>query len=158
MKFAWNFGSKLSGQLVYYRADYSIDFIPEEKDIKSKVGDVGTGCISIGTLQLELSILTGEVLFPWGLFPATRWEEVTLKTPIFEGGRIFLMDPSILVCGGGVDLIGFGDWKTYFDSLSGWIYTGTEEPAEIVIGFGENVGASLSGEKLIGLWMKPSFE
>jgi hypothetical protein len=158
MRFSWKSGPILAGQLLYRHAEYSIDFVPSSNELTARVGSSGTGSISIGTLQLEVSIDTGEILFPWGLLPHTRWIDRPMAVPNALPGRLFLSDISVLVPGGAVDLPGGGTWQTHFDSESGWLYTSGDDTADVVVKFAANSGASIASEQLTGLWLKPIHE
>lgn len=154
MRFTWKYGPVLSGQLAYRQAEYSFDFVPRADELSVRVGSSGTGSISIGTLQLEVSVDTGEILFPWGLFPHTRWTDRLMATPNTSPGRLFLADISVLVPGVGVDLPRSREWQTYFDRESGWLYTGVGDTADVIVEFAANAGASLTSDELTGLWLK----
>lgn len=155
MRFSWKPGPILAGRLVYRDAEYSIDFVPSSNELIARVGSSGTGSVSIGTLQLEVSVDTGEILFPWGLFPHTQWAHRRMAAPIALSGRLFLSDASVLAPGGAVDLPGGGAWQANFDSESGWLYFGVGHTADVVVEFAANTGASLSSDRLTGLWLKP---
>lgn len=155
MRFTWKSGPVLAGQLVYCQAEYSFDFVPRENELNSRVRGSRTGSISIGTLQLEVSVETGEILFPWGLFPHTRWTDRVMVPPNTCPGRLFLADISVLVPGAAVDLPGGTEWQTHFHRESGWLYTGVGDTADVIVEFAANAGASLTNEQLTGLWLKP---
>jgi len=78
-----------------------------------------------------------------------------MATPETSPGRLFLRDISFLVPGAAVDLPGGEEWKTHFDSESGWLYTGVGDAPDVVVEFATNACASLTSERLTGLWLKP---
>jgi hypothetical protein len=154
MIFSVSPGPATHGRLIYRKSEYSIDFEHYSKEIHDQL--VGpTGSISVGTLQLEISVDSGKILFPWGLFPHQEWQHCRLIAPAIMQGELYARDISNLIIGGSVDLPGGDAWETKFDDISGWIYTGTSELPDLSIEFADNVAASLTGNRLTGLWMKP---
>ncbi|WP_153242621.1 hypothetical protein [Frateuria defendens] len=154
MKFHYGSGHRLDGELIYRHSGYSIDFMPSVEGFGGYSGR-GTGSILIDTLQLEVCADTGRVLFPWGLFPYTKWRKADIFVPESTSGELFLDDVSSVVVGAGVGLPGAEEWLVRFDDQSGWICVGSGDKAGNFIEFATNVVASLNDGRLTGLWLKP---
>jgi hypothetical protein len=150
-------GEALKGELVYRCNEYSVDFIPDEIDLIKRVDGAGTS-ILIGSLHLEVSIVSGEVLFPWGMFPHVRWKKKSLVLPDFKSGRLYLESDLVLERGVGVGLENYQDsWCSYYDQNSGWIYYGVDDfKLNKALQFATDVVASLLDGKIVGLWMRPN--
>src|SRR5580658_8802688 len=108
------------GELVYREKEYSIDFISASKvALAALIGNHGNTSVALGTLQLEVGIETSIVLYPWGLFAATRWEMGSLKVPDAQVGRL-LVDPGFrLKPGVAIGLAGADAWASIFDKSTG---------------------------------------
>jgi len=157
MNFFCKHGPALDGDLIYRKDEFSIDFVQKKTNTSEKTYRTDVSSISIGTLQLEVSMKYGEVLFPWGYFPFARWINRSLTPPIASSGRLFISDAATLLAGGTTSLPDSTSWSTYIDCSSGWLNIGGEAPGEFAIEFATNVVASLIGERLVGLWLKPKW-
>ena len=64
----------LSGQLIYRAYEYSFDFeVEAHSELARRAGSEGTTSLLMGTLQIEIGIETGTLLFVWGLHSHTKW-------------------------------------------------------------------------------------
>lgn len=160
MKFEIASGAASEGELVYIASEYSLDFVKSSSfEFEGRTGSLGVGSVSIGTLQLEVSIDSGEILFPWGLFPYARWKEQVLNKPAATPGRVILLDASILLKKGvSLDISTALDWKTKIDRSSGWIYTGSDQSHGAAVEFATNAILVLQMGAISGLWLKPTFK
>lgn len=160
MKFETAPGAALEGDLVYIDSEYSLDFVKSSNSkLEGRIGNLGAGSISIDTLQLEISIDSGEILFPWGLFPSARWKERVLSKPVALPGKVILLDASThLKKGVSLSISTALDWETKIDRDSGWIYTGLDQSHSAAIEFATNAILILRLGTISGLWLKPTFK
>lgn len=57
----------LLGRLVYRELEYSLDFVEYSvDDLDELSGDGGRTSLTVHTLQIEIGISTGGLLYPWG--------------------------------------------------------------------------------------------
>ncbi|MFM0397877.1 hypothetical protein [Paraburkholderia aspalathi] len=157
MNFLWKAGHAVDGDLIYRKSEFSIDFVQTKDSAGEKNSRVDVSSISIGTLQLEVSMKCGEVLFPWGYFSSSRWISHPLTPPVAVPGRLLLSDTTTLLAGGASDLPGSEEWNTYFDRSSGWVLVGGECVGDVAIEFATRVIGLLANEQLVGLWLKPTW-
>ncbi|HWX66877.1 MAG TPA: hypothetical protein VNZ27_10680 [Rhodanobacter sp.] len=160
MKFEIVSGAASEGDLVYIASEYSLDFVKSSNSkLDGRTGNLGAGSVSIGTLQLEVSIDSGEILFPWGLFPSARWKEQVLSKPAALPGRVILLDaPTLLKRGVSLSISTALDWETKIDRSTGWIYTGLDQSHGAAIEFATNAILILQFGTISGLWLKPTFK
>lgn len=60
-------GSPIPGVLVYSERDYAFRYMARmSSDALEAVGHEGATSITLGTLQMEVAVETGRVLFFWG--------------------------------------------------------------------------------------------
>ncbi|NWA86444.1 hypothetical protein [Pseudomonas sp. D2002] len=152
----------LVGELLYRNAEYSIDFLPTSKsEIASASGQLGRSSLTMGTLQLEVSIETGRVLYPWGLFPLMHCKQTKLTMRPLINGEIYV-DITQLVLASGVAyaIPGADQWELLRDLDTGWICVGNADMSEnvVLIEFSTDAVMSFKEEKFIALWLHPSME
>lgn len=155
--------SSLQGELLYRTHEYSFEFVPASReDVRKRAGASGTTSLCIGTLQLEVGIQTGGVLFVWGYHPRNTWKEDKLDPPAFINGALRLEGPnsSSLQPGVTVDIGGNAAWTTACDLRSGWVHVrqanGASKAVRLVE-FATSCVAELLDKQLVGLWLHPQF-
>ncbi|RAX01479.1 MULTISPECIES: hypothetical protein [unclassified Photorhabdus] len=153
----------LSGNLIYRESEYSIDFIdysPEEMEML--VGSQGCSSLTIGTLQIEVGIETGTLLYPWGLFSLTQCESKVLLQPEMHGGNIYINPNELgMLSGVAIEIPGSILWKVFRDTSTGWICIGNSDEVDssvCVVQFATNAAISLKNKLIIALWIKPDLE
>ncbi len=142
------------GVLVYDSGEYSFRFERSELGVTEQ----GVTSLSIGTLQVEVDVATGQVLFVWGLHPHTRWREGRARPErVVDGGVAVRVDQE-LVSGISVTLVEVGEWVTTCDSASGWVHVHplgwSDDGLQVRIADGTVLG--LKEGELSSVWLKPS--
>jgi hypothetical protein len=62
----------LQGELFYNRSEQSFDFVSMSRSgVRRRMGDLGPTSVLIGTLQIEIGVETGTLLYVWGYHPET---------------------------------------------------------------------------------------
>ncbi|MDF7675787.1 hypothetical protein PT286_03440 [Neisseriaceae bacterium ESL0693] len=149
----------LNGDLVYYQTEYSFDFINCDKNqIEILKGNADCISLCIGTLQFEMSIDTGKILYPWGYYPLETALIKTLSVPTsFYGELSVIIKNDTFVSGVSIDIPNSERWQLYRDADSGWIFIGDIyiQDFSYSVEFAQNVIASLVDDRLVGFWMKP---
>jgi|GEM_PF-2668569 len=151
--------TKLEGQLIYHSEEYSFDFRPlSHQALANRVGNEGTTSITIDTLQIEVDIESGLVLYVFGYYPDKLWdlEKLPLITP--QQGCIKVITDEKLKMGVSQTLADFNEWRTIYDLDSKWICISSTNDlyqSAQYIEFADNIVAVLVGENLSSLWLKP---
>src|SRR6266852_6308933 len=144
----------LSGECVYRAYEYSFDFIPADpKEVIRRAGEPGTTSLVIGTLQLEVGIATGALLYAWGYHPHTSWRQDRLPRVSSQEGCVTVLFDEEPVIGVSQGLAEVGEWQTTYDEGTGWICVSANEHdvAESYVEFADNTIAGLTDEKLVSV-------
>jgi hypothetical protein len=151
----------LGGVLRYVEAEHSFAFdVSSPVDLREHSGTAGVTSLSIGTLQLEVGVATGLVLFVWGLHPRTRWKSrpVGRPDPVMRGARVEVSAP--LEPGVTVPIASVGAWSTSFDETTGWVRVAQHADAaseqEVLVATGIALG--LTDSDLDSVWLHPIFQ
>lgn len=153
--------SPLEGLLRYVESEHSFTFdVASPAELQERTGVRGVTSLSVGTLQIEVGIETGAVLFAWGLHPRTAWHARGGRppSPTMTGARVETLEP--LQRGVTLELAGVGEWATMFDEETGWVLV-TKRPDsvsehELLVATGVALG--ISNGKLDAIWLRPIFE
>jgi hypothetical protein len=151
-------GSAIEGTCTYSSQDESFGFVPiNTGELEDLTGPDGTASYSIGALEIELSVATGDLLYAWGYLPETTWKQTSLRVPHFSEGRIQAAGRQF-ARGVSYPLEGQAEWFAEFDRESGWIrYSYSEIP------FGNGVLIATSTvvvpkrESIAEVWLHPTF-
>ena len=114
----------------------------------------------MGTLQLEVAIDSGSVLYPWGYHPRASRRSGRVPNPLARGAGLTLVPRHQLRPGVSLDVTGGARWATVYDDDSGWIgihALDAAEPQDLVL-FAAGAVAGLRGGQLVGLWLHPQEE
>ena len=115
-------GDALDGFLIYNESQYSFRFnVGSPVDVLERSGGVGSASLMVGTLQVEVGVETGVLLYAWGLHPRARWSESQLDRPAASPGVVRINDLSELQKGVGISVASVGEWSTVYDPTSGWL-------------------------------------
>lgn len=159
MNFEWNQASYIDGELVYRQTEYSIDFKVASSDLLAeRIGSASSTSLSLTTLQIEVGIENGELLYPWGLFPKARWHTRTLSAPNLQPGRVCLVQGGEkLQVGVSVLIPGSSSWPIVWDKDTGWICVGNDSSNQdaTAVEFSKNAAVVLAGGELVSLWLRP---
>jgi hypothetical protein len=152
----------LSGKLVYRESEYSLDFIECSNDNLVRLSGHG-GCTSltVHTLQIEVGINTGKLLYPWGLFPLIHAIDKPLIIPNSYYGELSInLKKNKLISGVSIEIPGSDHWQLYKDPSSCWIFVGNPSITQYScsIEFANNVIASIANDSIVAFWMRPVIE
>lgn len=160
MKIRLESGKPLQGALIYEEAEYSFRFESSDlDDLRCRIGNAGVASLSVGTLQIEMSVTTGQLLFAWGLHPKANWIESNLGSPSRRHGALFFEPAAELGEGISVSLVPVGSWCTWLDTESGWVrvsYDSTPDQEQTEIAQGVVVGQRHS--QLSSIWLLPDMQ
>lgn len=118
MLFSQHQAAPLTGELRYIKSDHSFLYKPEFSELNRRTGGGSRTSLVADTLQLEVSVDTGELLFVWGYWPLESCKETSIKFPKYRSGRVFVEDDEGLEDSVSVPLPS-DEWKTNFDPQSG---------------------------------------
>lgn len=159
MNLEWRRAAPLDGELLYRQVEYSIDFkVASPGLLAERMGSRGSTSLSFTTLQLEVGVEHGELLYPWGLFPNTRWQAGRLVVPVFQPGRVcFIYGEGKLQPGVSVPIPASQSWSILFDNLSGWVCFGEATPSgdSTAVEYAKNAAVVMMGGQLVSLWIRP---
>lgn len=152
-------GTALGGTLLFSEGEHSFRFEPRSIiDLSARTGDLGLTSASVGTLQLELDIESGRVLFVWGLHPRASWSRGRAQPRGALEGSVRRVPASGLVRGVAVSLAPVGAWKTVHDPSTGWVRVHRDKGDDheaVVVATGTVLG--LTSGCLNSVWLQPVF-
>ena len=154
-------GDPLAGLLVYSDVEHSFRFeAASPVDLGERTGDLGRTSLAIGTLQIELDVATGRVLFVWGLHPRQRWRAGLALPRRARRGVVRAERPAGFQRGVSIVLTEVGDWTTIHDSRSGWVWIAVDpalaDDDELLVASETILG--LRSGRLNSVWLHPVFE
>jgi hypothetical protein len=151
----------LEGILKYVEAEHSFMFdVASPADLQARSGAAGVTSLSVGTLQIEVGVETGRVLFVWGLHPRVNWNIRPIGRPsaVEVGARVEASVP--LQRGVTLPLAPVGAWTTSFDDATGWVrvakFADSRSEQDLLVATGIALG--LTNAVLDSLWLHPVFE
>ena len=151
----------LEGRLVYVEAEHSFRFdVESELAALERAGSDGVTSLSIGTLQVEVGVATGTVLFAWGLHPRATWRAEPIGEPLIRSAAVGVEDAT-LRRGVSVRLAPVGSWTTTFDCETGWVRlapTGPHDAADQIFLVATGTAVGLRDNQLASVWLQPMFE
>lgn len=150
----------IQGALLYVQSEHSIDFEPSFLNaVSTRTGVGGSASLSVGTLQIEVAVASGLLMYPWGYFPSGAWIRRQLSPVEFESASIRCVPTFALDAGVSYVIPESERWSTYYDETSGWLCS-TDRPILLetvrIFEFASSVAASLDGNRLTSLWLRPS--
>ena len=153
-------GEALEGALEFDAAEHSFRFtVASPVDLSERVDSEGLASLSIGTLQVEVAIATGLLLFVWGLHPRGSWREQAMATPDAAPGLVRVSEPEALSAGVSREIAGVGAWSTSFDAATGWIHVErSEEADDVQVLIATDTVLGLKYGQLNSIWLRPEFE
>ncbi|MER6075359.1 hypothetical protein ABT187_42605 [Streptomyces sp. NPDC001817] len=111
----------------------------------------------IGTLQLEVDIESGEVLFAWGYFPNVRGKVAELGVPNCLPGRVFISSDHSFQPGVSVEVPGRG-WRVSYDPSSGWVAMRLKDAADAkFVQIASGIVLGIDTGDLVSVWLDPVF-
>lgn len=151
--------ARIEGRLLYRIDEHSFDFEvnDQSKAMLIQQGNRSTTSILIGSLQLEVSVETGMLLYGWGYFPRYTWKTYHLpkRNPRIHGIRIMYPDP--LQPGMSVPLVEVNQWPTFHDPKTGLVCVGSidNHPDDQYIEFARNIMVNINRGELQAIWLLP---
>lgn len=152
-------GTPLAGVLRYSRSDMGFSFESASlPDLARRAGSQGMSSLAIDTLQLELGVETGQVLYAWGYCPESSWLPAVLEPPAHSGARIMAtvappLEESVSVS------LSRSPWKIQVDRDSEWIMISPSLVIEErVVKVADGILLGLAGARLNSIWLCPRFE
>ena len=151
----------LPGTLLYRRSDRAFAFKRSSANLAEEQPEThGTASLTIGTLQIEVTITTGALLYVWGYHPMDGWREGALRPPHSRPARLFVEAQPSLVRAVGVAIDDGGEWATTYDRQTGWVcvrYPAGTRGTEL-LEFAAGTLAELNSNELVALWLLPRIE
>ena len=149
----------IEGVVSYKTGEYSFDFeVDSELEIRKRISDKGKTSIAIGTLQLEVDVFSGLILYAWGYHPYFNWKSQTLSIPFPHKVCCIKINDEELKTGVSIKISEVEEWETFFDEENGWVCITslkTPEPRGKYIKFAANTIAEIDQGKLLSLWLCP---
>ncbi|MBP2323573.1 hypothetical protein JOF56_003958 [Kibdelosporangium banguiense] len=151
-------GHSLAGVLKYSRSDMGFFFeVSSRSELAARVGDRGRTSLVVDSLQLEVSVETGEVLYVWGYCPETAWSSGSVRPPGSAIGKVVAevdlpLEEAVSVS------ISKLPWSITYDRDSGWfrIFC-ADSQSEEVIEISPGILLGLSEAELSSIWLRPQF-
>ena len=153
--------STLQGDLFYNRAEHSFDFEPVSRSgVRRRMGDLGPTSVLIGTLQIEIGVETGTLLYVWGYHPQPAWKHARLSSPTAQPGMVSISLEEAPEPGVSIGLVEINEWATAYDPNNGWICIGDPAPSESAqwVEFATNTIAAIGDSQLRALWLRPTIK
>jgi len=143
---------KIKGRLVYRSQDYAFDFIPHQ--------EVDTSLLFCN-LSLDFDSETMQARQIWGLHPQFGWKQKKMSVPQAVPGGLFLKGSENFIKPGQIKrIVECGEWTSYIDQETGWIYFGEIEIPNTgeTIEFAENIIVVVNDGKISAFWLRPLME
>jgi hypothetical protein len=152
-------GDALEGSLEFDEMEHSFRFTPASPmDLAERVDGDGLTSLLIGTLQVEVAVATGTLLFVWGLHPRASWSERSIGSPTAASGLVRVARREILASGVSLGIADVGVWSTSFDAETGWVRaSATDEPDDTQVLIATDTVLGLRGRHLNSIWLCPEF-
>lgn len=148
----------LPGTLEYRSADHAFAFEPDIDAAEWKELLAGErSSLAIDTLQIEVSVPTGRMLYVWGYHPVERWSKATLNPPASGPGALKVQSSDAMIPGASLAIDNGSPWITSHDSRSGWICvrSPSREQVSDAVEFASDSIAEVAGARLVALWLHP---
>jgi hypothetical protein len=154
MEFFVRDGAAVGGRLTYAVEDHGFRFeAGSREELAGRLGDRGVTSVVIDTLQLEVDIASGDVLFAWGYFPLGAAETGELAVPEAREGRVRVVDEEPFEPGVSVGVPG-ERWRTSYDRTTGVVAVRLREAADAVfVRIADGVVLGVDGAELVAVWL-----
>ena len=157
-EFTISIGTRLDGILFYLESERSFDFETlAPMDLARMRGESGVCSIQVGaSLQLEVGVETGLLLFAWGYCPYESWQKMALDAPTLEDGQVVVRTRHGLNRGVS-HKVGDDEWCFAWDPESTWFRASRGQLGEdrvIQFASGCSIGLNSRGT-LSSVWLNP---
>ena len=153
--------SPLKGKLLFLRNEYSFYFeVEDDLTLTERTGSEGIASISLGDLQIKVGIETGILCYVWGFHPIESWDKECLPPFVAIPGLIRAHGSNKFQHWCGYDLCPNVEWKTLYDSNSGWVQVRKdgENLKGDFIEFANGCVALIRDHTLVSLFLRPCFK
>jgi hypothetical protein len=153
--------STLQGEHFYNRAEHSFDFeLMSRSGVRRRMGDLGPTSVLIGTLQIEIGVETGTLLYVWGYHPQPAWKYARLSSPTAQPGMVSISLEEAPEPGVSIRLVEMNEWPTAYDPRTGWVCLGDPGPGRSAqwVEFATNTIAVIADDLLRALWLRPTMQ
>jgi hypothetical protein len=149
----------LSGRLEYVEVEECFEFeIDDDAQYDKRVGSSGSTTMRLGFFQVMISVEFQTLLCAWGHSSRELWIESTFTTPTFHDRQIRLTNFLPLSPDRTLQEIDSGLLSFDYDSNNGWLRVSCSERAStIFIRIAHGVGIGLDGDRLVSIWLRPTF-
>lgn len=151
-------GPPLVGSLFYIDDEYSFQFnAGSHVDLRDRLGPRGSTSLAIGTLQVEVAVDDGTLLFVWGLHPRAAWRHEQHPTPHMRDATIRVRKLDELEAGISESIATDGTWTTTFDPDNGWVRIARPGAAEHEdrCRIASDTAIGLAGSEMNSVWLRP---
>ena len=159
LSFTVNPGDAIEGRLSYIRSEHSFMYqVADRSGLAVETGDQGVTSLVIDTLQLEVGVEHGRLLFAWGYHPMGGWSKAELTEPECASGQVSVRSEEPLLPGVSVPVSGDA-WVTQFDPASQLVRVSPAVGAsDRCVRIAQGVALGLTGSRLTEVWLRPTFE
>jgi hypothetical protein len=150
----------LNGVLRFIENEHAFGFdVAEPVDLAERAGPSGVTSLAVGTLQVEVGVATGLVLFVWGLHPRTHWKVEPVGAPRTRLGAVRVADAK-LRRGISLQVAEVGAWMTSFDPETEWVRVAEpgRDARETVTVVATDTGLGVHDGSLTSIWLRPVIE
>jgi hypothetical protein len=147
----------LRGTLTYSKRDFGFGFDPiSQAELEERLSLEGTASLSLDTLQIEIDVGTGILLYAWGYCPHVSWHPEHLR-PAFDAAGIRVGGLARVERGVSVAIDDDRIWRTSYDASTGWICVRAQprSAASQLFEFASACVAELNASRLSALWLRP---
>jgi hypothetical protein len=150
-------GDPLAGQLLYRAGEHSFMFqVADHSEAQQRAGSDGVTSIVADTLQIEVGVETGQLLFAWGYLPERSWSEVELHRPEFVPGTLRLKALDELEPGISLSISRGADWIAEFDRSVGWLRVSARNvEIDVAVQIADGVAVGLREDEVAEIWLCP---
>jgi hypothetical protein len=152
---------RLEGQLLF--VEHSLEFVPDlPRELAAREGSWGVTSVVIDTVQIEIGIEQGNVLYVWGFLGPVEFlnrRQITLAPPLSHPvGLRVADDAGEFIPGVSIGLDWDRAWPVGYDPRSGWICIGKPNvmATNDCIEFASNSIAVIEKGELQALWLRPA--
>lgn len=151
-------GLPLEGVCTYSRRDRSFGFVPTRPSaLERLIGLDGTASYSLGLLEIEFCVSTGQLLYAWGYLPESAWREERLESPTYVEGTVRCSNQAAQR-GVSYPLQTSRAWLAQFDSGNGWIRVSCSSGGgETGVLIATSTIVVPCGESISELWLRPTY-
>ncbi|XTZ17758.1 hypothetical protein ACQSSU_10490 [Micromonospora echinospora] len=152
-------GGALSGRLFFRAAEHSFSYeAADEADLERRTGSEGVTSLVADTLQIEVGVETGQLIFAWGYLPANSWSRTPLPQPEVLPGVLRLVSGEDLEPGVSLSISRNSHWKAEFDQSAGCVRVSAEyETHPIVVKIADGVAVGVQNGAISSIWLWPEF-